>query len=71
MTEQSHVMTKSCHVRTKSCQNKVMTEQRSLKAHLHPNFSKVFLTMHNTNYEPNGMNLSKDIMETLKYYDLE
>lgn len=27
--------------------------------------------MHNTNYEPNGMNLSKDIMETLKYYDLE
>ena len=27
--------------------------------------------MHNTNYEPNGMNLSKDIMETLKYYDLK
>ena len=27
--------------------------------------------MHNTNYEQNGMNLSKDIMETLKYYDLE
>ena len=27
--------------------------------------------MHNTNYEPNGINLSKDIMETLKYYDLK
>ena len=27
--------------------------------------------MNNTNYELNGMNLSKDIMETLKYYDLE